>query len=308
MSPFTFSVRAAREEDLPAIRALLSELGSSYRNVDAERLQETFRRAAGLSHLSKQVAVGPTGVVEGMLSLSHLPQPRLCGLKLSVDELAVSESARGTGVGSALLKSAIEEARRLGAVRLEVLTDRRLESYRRGFYSRRGFVEGDSAVFRRSRFQFQAEWSAAAHLSIRLATLEDAPALAGLLGELGYPFGEIALLKESLGAVLGHPQLQLWVAAGDGELLGMISLSRLPQLRLTGDKLSVDELVVSERSRGQGVGQALMATAIREAQLCAAVRLEVLTHRARESYRRGFYAKNGLEEVPSAVLRYPLKG
>jgi N-acetylglutamate synthase-like GNAT family acetyltransferase len=83
-----------------------------------------------------------------------------------------------------------------------------------------------------------------------------------------------------------------------------MAVSRRPQIRLAGDVMTIDELVVTETARGKGVGARLLDTAKREAARIGARRLELFTARMRASYSRGFYAKNGFIEVDSALMRW----
>ena len=89
-----------------------------------------------------------------------------------------------------------------------------------------------------------------------------------------------------------------------GAVVGLMSLSMRPQIRLAGLIMTVDELVVAEGARGAGVGAALIELAKSEARRAGARRLELLTARGRPSYSRLFYVKNGFAEVDSAVMRW----
>ncbi|PYT05931.1 MAG: hypothetical protein DMF60_10365 [Acidobacteria bacterium] len=69
------------------------------------------------------------------------------------------------------------------------------------------------------------------------------------------------------------------------------------------DKITIDEFVVADNARGRGVGRALLEHIKSMARKAGARRLELNTNRARESYRRAFYIKNGFTEADSAVMR-----
>jgi GNAT superfamily N-acetyltransferase len=65
-----------------------------------------------------------------------------------VTELFVKSSARGYGVGAALLEAVIAEGKRRGCTRLSLLNNRHRESYQRGFYHKQGWQErGDLVNF-----------------------------------------------------------------------------------------------------------------------------------------------------------------
>jgi len=143
-------------------------------------------------------------------------------------------------------------------------------------------------------------------LELRLATNDDLLEVASLLAELGYTTAaEDVGLAATLDAVLSDPERRVWIATNDGAVLGMISLSVRPQLRLAGPMLTVEELVVRASSRGSGVGTRLLDLALEEASRVGARRVELLTNRARDTYRRGFYQARGFVEVDSAVMRRP---
>ena len=140
--------------------------------------------------------------------------------------------------------------------------------------------------------------------TLRKTTLADAEAVRALIEELGYgPLDEHAF-SLGLAAVLADPAQQLLVAEVEELVVGFMSLDIKPQVRLVGLVVTIDELVVTERARGRGVGRLLVDFAKAEAIRTRARRLELHTARKRPSYEREFYVKNGFTEVDSAVLRW----
>jgi len=123
------------------------------------------------------------------------------------------------------------------------------------------------------------------------------------MAELGYPDLTIARFAEVYSSVQKHPAMTLIVAEDDGEVVGLASISRRPQLRLAADLITIDELVVADSARGLGVGRTLLEHVKEMAGRSGARRLELETNRERESYRRRFYVKNGFTEANSAVMR-----
>jgi N-acetylglutamate synthase-like GNAT family acetyltransferase len=102
-----------------------------------------------LADRSQQVWLADLGgKVVALMTLGARPQVRLGGVVMTIDELVVTEGARGAGVGTTLLERAKAEATKAGARRLELHTARGRQSYERGFYAKAGFVEVDSAVMR----------------------------------------------------------------------------------------------------------------------------------------------------------------
>lgn len=125
-----------------------------------------------------------------------------------------------------------------------------------------------------------------------------------LMAELGYPGLSEPRFVKAYHALLEHPTMLLMVAEDENqEVIGLASITSRPQLRLTARLVTIDELVVADHARGQGVGQKLLKAAEAMARRLGARRLELETNRARESYRRGFYVKNGYTEADSAVMR-----
>ena len=137
-------VRRARPGDAAQVLALVDQLGYT---PDERKYDEIFAQV--VRHPEAAVFVATLGLrVVGYLALSHRPQIRLGGLIGIIDELAVDENHRGEGVGSALLKAALQHARGLGCRRVDVHTARDRESYRRHFYVSHGFQEVNSALLR----------------------------------------------------------------------------------------------------------------------------------------------------------------
>ena len=142
--PRGIALRRARPGDAAGVRALVEHLGYT---PGAREFAETFTQVA--RHPEAAVLVLVEGVrVVGYLALSHRPQIRLGGRIATIDELSVDPAYSGRGLGSALLEHALELARGLGCVRIEVSTRRSRDSFARGFYRKHGFTEVDSALLR----------------------------------------------------------------------------------------------------------------------------------------------------------------
>jgi len=145
--------------------------------------------------------------------------------------------------------------------------------------------------------------SAPAATKIRLATDGDGEVVFGLMSALGYTGLSLSNFLEVYQALTKDTTVTLLVAEVDLRIVGLASVSRRPQLRLGGDIVTVDELVVSPEWRGRGVGRVLLEQVNSMARQAGCRRLELLTSRSRESYRREFYIKNGFTEADSAVMR-----
>ncbi|MDD5657936.1 MAG: GNAT family N-acetyltransferase, partial [Elusimicrobia bacterium] len=114
--------------------------------------------------------------------------------------------------------------------------------------------------------------------------------------------------RRAFGGVLRDRDSGIFVSCRQGRLIGLLAWSLRPMLHIAGRLFRIDELVVSNAARGQGVGRELLRAAHELARRRGALRIELLTNRKRESYRRGFYAKNGFDEADTAVFRSDIAG
>jgi GNAT superfamily N-acetyltransferase len=144
-------IRKAELEDAPALAGLIRGLGM-FAHITAESADATDERVA--RHLSLcladdshsvYVAEGG-GEIVGYIAIHWLPYLILAGPEGYISELFIAESARGQGVGVALLETAEAEARQRGCSRLMLLNMRQRESYQRGFYSKHGWEERSDAA------------------------------------------------------------------------------------------------------------------------------------------------------------------
>ena len=133
--------------------------------------------------------------------------------------------------------------------------------------------------------------------AIRRAVIEDAPALAELSGELGYPAepDEIARRLASL-----PPDDDVWVATVEGAVVGWIHCS-LRRSLVVEPGIEILGNVVGERWQGRGMGRALMAQAERSAaeRGVSVVRLRSGSHRddAHAFYRAVGYREQKTQRV-----------
>lgn len=137
----TPDVRAARPEDWSAVAVLLVELGRGVAAGTAEDPTHRMQFGGHLRRLDSVTLVAEIdGVVVGVVDMEyhqrlgdHRPQAR-------VNDLVVTERARGAGVGRALLGRAEELARKRGCFRMALVT----ASWREatiGFYAREGWAD-----------------------------------------------------------------------------------------------------------------------------------------------------------------------
>ena len=154
MSFNAYSIRPATPDDAPRLAALVRAL-ERFDRLRQEPLPEAIGRieaalagaADGGGH-SLYVAETAAGDLVGYVAVHWLPYLILLGPEGFVSELFLDAQARGQGIGSRLLDTAVAEARARGCSRLGLLNNRQRESYERGFYARRGWQErGDMANF-----------------------------------------------------------------------------------------------------------------------------------------------------------------
>ena len=134
-------IREAVRSDLPAILDLYAqdELSTSPKPTELTPIVEAFEAIASDAKASLFVAMESERVVGTfqMNVLRHLTQG---GAPVAqIEAVAVAQASRGRGVGSAMMRFAIEEARRIGCVRVQ-LTSQKRRTRAHGFYEKLGFA------------------------------------------------------------------------------------------------------------------------------------------------------------------------
>ncbi len=131
---------AARREELPQLVALLGMLFSQ----EAEFVPDDAKQAAALGKILADETVGRLYVaregarVVAMASLLYSISTAEGGLAASFEDLIVLPEHRGRGIGSALLRFMVEEARRQGVLRISLLTDA-TNTRAQALYAKAGF-------------------------------------------------------------------------------------------------------------------------------------------------------------------------
>lgn len=112
--------------------------------------------------------------------------------------------------------------------------------------------------------------------------------------------------RESLQAIVSSPATRLLVARGDAgnpdaSVLGMLTLAvfRIP----TGVRAWIEDVVVDEAARGQGVGAALSRRALELAAAAGARTVELTSRPSREAANR-LYQRLGFQLRETNVYRY----
>ncbi len=136
------TVRLARPEDWPAVAALLVELGRGVADGTADDPTHQMAFAGHIRQIEHVTLVAcevTSGEVMGVIDTEyhqrlgdHRPQAR-------VNDIVVTRSARGAGVGRALLSRAEELARKRGCFRMALVTAAWREDTI-AFYGREGWA------------------------------------------------------------------------------------------------------------------------------------------------------------------------
>lgn len=129
------TVRAATRDDEARTLALLSQLFG--RDITAEPARaRAFRRMLGEPERGAILVAEEDGQVLGVISFSVNLAIRYDTAYAQIEELVVDEAARGKQVGAALVRAAIEEAKRRGCDEMGLYP---LEG-NRPFYEKFGFA------------------------------------------------------------------------------------------------------------------------------------------------------------------------
>jgi ribosomal protein S18 acetylase RimI-like enzyme len=111
--------------------------------------------------------------------------------------------------------------------------------------------------------------------------------------------------QAELEAIVGCPADTLLVARSDGVITGTLTLVMFPLP--TGMRAWIEDVVVDEAARGQGIGEALTHEALRIAR-DAGARTVDLTSRPTRAAAGRLYERVGFTLRESRLYRYPLTG
>jgi GNAT superfamily N-acetyltransferase len=134
-------LRRAQVADVPAIVRLIVEdqISAARESADLAPYEGAFRRIdADPAQLLLAAVVD--GEVAGTLQLTVIPGlSRVGALRGQVEAVRVRADLRGRGIGEAMVRWAVEEARRRGCALVQLTTDKRRTDAHR-FYARLGFT------------------------------------------------------------------------------------------------------------------------------------------------------------------------
>lgn len=132
-------VRAAAEDDVSALGALMGELG--YPTADDE-MAERFAKVAGREDIGTFVAE-LDGAIAGMIGVSVMPTLYRTGLAGAITALVVDPDYRGRGIAPALVEAGEAWLRMHGADRVSVMPSKaRIGAHR--LYERVGYAHTGS--------------------------------------------------------------------------------------------------------------------------------------------------------------------
>jgi GNAT superfamily N-acetyltransferase len=132
-------------------------------------------------------------------------------------------------------------------------------------------------------------------VDIRDARAGDADAIACLLGQLGYPTSR-AVVSNRLARLAASGADHVLVAVLDGEPVGLVTVHTSLTIADDQSVAKLSAIVVDERYRREGVGEALVAAAEDRAR-AAGRSLMFLTTAERRTDAHSFYRRLGFEET-----------
>jgi ribosomal protein S18 acetylase RimI-like enzyme len=143
---------------------------------------------------------------------------------------------------------------------------------------------------------------------IRPASEDDAPAAVKLMAQLAeFGHGQVnSGVEDRFRAMLRLPQYAIFVAEdGKGQVVGLLSVSQRWTLWHAEPCALIEELVVDERTRRQGIGHALIEAALDWAKGQGCSEVEVSTEQDNAG-AQAFYQRIGFESV-ALLLEYELE-
>ena len=109
------------------------------------------------------------------------------------------------------------------------------------------------------------------------------------------------ITKSELAEIVDGDSTVLFAARIDGEIVGLLTLAvfRIP----TAVRAWIEDVVVDERARGKGVGEALNHAALAEAKRRGAKTVDLTSRPSREAANR-LYQRIGFNRRDTNVYRY----
>lgn len=102
--------------------------------------------------------------------------------------------------------------------------------------------------------------------------------------------------------LLSDDRFNLFIAEDDSKtVMGMLTITSCPTL--AGEKVWIEDLIVDEKFRGQGVGRALLRAAVEFAHKELKTQAVYLTSNPSRVQARSLYRSEGFEEYETGVFR-----
>lgn len=135
---------AATQEILDAVNRLIPQLSSSSKGMDLEDLNNLIGSDSVNFFIARD---SDSNQVVGTLTLVVFPIPT--GTRAWIEDVIIDTSVRGLGIGKSLVKEAVQRAKDLGAVTVD-LTSRPSRVEANALYLGLGFQLRDTNVYRLS--------------------------------------------------------------------------------------------------------------------------------------------------------------
>ncbi|MCL5974809.1 MAG: GNAT family N-acetyltransferase [Gammaproteobacteria bacterium] len=142
-------IQTAVSADIPQLCLLLDNLFSQ----ESEFKPDSELQALGLAAIIEGDGIGDilvakqSGQIIGMVNLLYTVSTALGSRVAILEDMVIAPQHRGLGVGSVLLKNAIDFAKQKGCKRITLLTDNDNEAAHR-FYEQHGFMESSMLAYR----------------------------------------------------------------------------------------------------------------------------------------------------------------
>lgn len=137
--------------DVPAMLELLAELFTQERDFrpDPEKQLRALRLILANPEQGRLFVARTRGRVAGMATVLSTVSTAEGGPVLLLEDVVVSASSRGNGIGGRLVDHILDWAGEQGFLRVSLLTDAENDGAQR-FYQNRGFVPSAMRLFRRN--------------------------------------------------------------------------------------------------------------------------------------------------------------
>lgn len=137
-------VTEVSDELVAAMGRLIPQLNPDAPPPDLAHIERIVDSTSSALFIAVDEVDGLSRII-GSLTLSSYPIPT--GIRVWIEDVVVDETVRGRGIGEALVRFALIEARELGASSVE-LTSRPSRAAANRLYLRLGFVPRDTTAYR----------------------------------------------------------------------------------------------------------------------------------------------------------------